>query len=153
MRARTVSRRSAIEVGETGWAYVIDGEGRLVAHPDISLVLRNTNLRELPQIAAALGADADEQPAQDLEGGGVIAAHASIPRLGWLVFVELPVQEALGPIYLSIARTGGLLLLALALAIGAGLVLARRMVGPIQALQTGAALIDESIRGLKGRLN
>ena len=31
---------SAIKVGQTGYAFVLDGPGRLVAHPDISLVLR-----------------------------------------------------------------------------------------------------------------
>ena len=35
---------SAIEVGQTGRAYVVDCEGRLIAHPDIGLVLRRTDL-------------------------------------------------------------------------------------------------------------
>src|SRR4051812_39575785 len=33
---------SQIKVGDRGQAYVVDAEGRLIAHPDISLVLRNT---------------------------------------------------------------------------------------------------------------
>ena len=35
-------------------------QGRLIAHPDISLVLRGTDMKRLPQVAAALAApDAD----------------------------------------------------------------------------------------------
>jgi hypothetical protein len=33
---------SQIKVGERGLAYVVDAKGRLVAHPHISLVWRNT---------------------------------------------------------------------------------------------------------------
>jgi two-component system NtrC family sensor kinase len=39
---------AAIKVGERGQAFVIDAQGRLIAHPDINLVLRYTDLTRLP---------------------------------------------------------------------------------------------------------
>src|SRR6202140_848157 len=47
---------TALRIGQGGYAYVVDGHGRLVAHPDISLVLRDTDLASLPQVGGALGA-------------------------------------------------------------------------------------------------
>ena len=45
---------SQIKVGANGRAYVVDAQGRLIAHPDISLVLRNIDMSQLPQVRAAL---------------------------------------------------------------------------------------------------
>ncbi len=45
---------TAMQVGRTGYAYVVDSRGRLIADPDLSLVLRETDLSHLPQVAAAL---------------------------------------------------------------------------------------------------
>src|SRR6187551_3247109 len=42
-----------IKVGEKGHAYVVGPNGRLIAHPDISLVLRNTDMSNLAQVKAA----------------------------------------------------------------------------------------------------
>jgi signal transduction histidine kinase len=135
---------SQIKVGEHGQAYVIDAESRLIAYPDISQVLRNTDMSRLAQVQAArAGASGlspdDVQVAQDLRGRPVLTAYALVPPLNWLVFVELPRAEAYAPLYGSIQRSGALLLAALIFAILAGLLLARRMVGPIQALRAGAA--------------
>ena len=135
---------SQIKVGEHGHAYVVDSQGRLIAHPDISLVLRNTDLSQLAQVQAAQararGAPADQvQEAEEVRGRRVLTAYAPVAPLGWFMFVELPIEEAYAPLYATLYRSFLLLLAGLLLALIAGLFLARKMVVPIQALRVGAA--------------
>ena len=137
---------SQIKVGEHGHAYVVDSQGRLIAHPDISLVLRNTDLSRLAQVQAAQararGAPADQvQEAEEVRGRRVLTAYAPVAPLGWFMFVELPIEEAYAPLYATLYRSFLLLLAGLLLALIAGLFLARKMVVPIQALRVGAARI------------
>ena len=137
---------SQIKVGKGGYAYVIDAEARLIAHPDISLVLRKTDVWHLPQVRAARTDQPEELrdpwfASVDGGHGSVLSAHALVAPLNWLVFVELPTREAFAPIYNSIVRSAALLLAALILALLAGLVLARRMVVPIRALRDGATRV------------
>ena len=134
---------SEIKVGEHGQAYVVDADARLIAHPDISRVLRNTDVSHLAQVQAARSAmPLGQTPVvDDIQGRQVLTAYAPVARLGWLVFAELPVDEAYAPLYASIRRSGILLLVALILAVFAGLYLAHKMVVPIRALRDGAARI------------
>jgi signal transduction histidine kinase len=135
---------SQIKVGNHGQAFLVDAQGRLIAHPDISLVLRNTDMSRLAQVQAARSAGSGTEQLQvsdDIQGRRVLTAYAHVSPLGWLVFVELPVAEAYAPLFATIERSGILLMAALGFAFLAGLVLARRMVGPIQALRAGAARI------------
>src|SRR5438128_4370106 len=143
---------SQIKVGEHGHAYVVDGQGRLIAHPDISLVLRNTDMSRLAQVRAARagsGGNPSEtvQEADNIEGRKVLTAYAPVAPLGWLMFVELPAQEAYAPLYAALQRLGFVLLAALLFAVLAGMFLAGRMVGPIQALRIGAARIGSGDLG------
>ena len=137
---------STISVGSAGRAYVVDDHGVLVAHPDISLVLQKKDLSKLPQVADAL-ARREAAPAgqattaRDLYGQEVLTAFEPIPDVGWFVFVEQPLAEAFGPIYDSILRSVGLLILGLLAAIAASVLLARGMTRPIRALEAGAARI------------
>jgi signal transduction histidine kinase len=139
---------SQIKIGKAGHAYVVDSRGQLIAHPDISLVLKKTDLSSFPPVKAARTPGAgpgqeNEQAniAEDLQGRQILIAFAPISSLGWLVFVEQPLLEAFQGIRASIIRAAILILAGVALSVLASLVLARRMVEPIQALQTGAARI------------
>jgi signal transduction histidine kinase len=137
---------SQIKIGKAGHAFVLDGQGALIAHPDISLVLQKTTFAGLDQVKAALaGVPGDQREqvtiARDLKGRRVMTAYATIAPLKWSVFVEQPLEEAFESLYASIQRTIGLLVVGVLLAVGASLLLARRMVTPIQALQAGAARI------------
>src|SRR5437763_4259438 len=134
---------SQIKVGERGHAYVVGAQGRLIAHPDISLVLRNTDMSKLSQVQAAQAGinnlDPDSlQGAKNIQGQEVLTASAPISPLGWTMLVELPVEEAYASLYLALQRLAVVLAGASIFAVLAGIFLARRMVGPIQALRAGA---------------
>jgi signal transduction histidine kinase len=136
---------SQIKVGEHGHAYVVGAQGRLIAHPDISLVLRNTDMSKLPQVmmAQANGGVIPEslEDAKNIQGQEVLTASAPIMPLRWTMFVELPVEEAYASLYAALQRLAIVLLAASIFAVLAGIALARRMVGPIQALRAGAERI------------
>jgi len=137
---------SRMHVGKAGAAYVVDERGLLIAHPDIGIVLRKTDLSRLAHVALALNKLRDpsiDVPAisRDRLGREVLTASAPIGTLGWLVFVDLPLSEALQPVYDSLYRTAIVLALGLLFAALGGIWLAQRMVVPIRALATGAARI------------
>ena len=138
---------SQIKVGKKGQAFVVDGQGRLIAHPDISLVLRNTDMSRLDYVKAARdgtvtpAAEQGVEIVKDVQGREVLTAHAPILPLRWQMFVELPIDEAYAPLYELIKRSAWLLLGGLTLACLAGLFLARKMIVPIQRLREGAAQI------------
>lgn len=137
---------SAIRIGETGQALIIDRPGQLIAHPDIDRVLRGTD----PATAASMTSLRD----RIAKGGGApvtitdaqteqpaIAAMASVPGVDWTVLVEQPLSEAYAPIYAAIRRTALLLLAGAALAALLAYWLAGRMTGPIKLLQEGTERI------------
>ena len=135
---------SQIKIGVNGGAYVVDSDGRLIAHPNIRLVLQNVNLSNVPYVKTAISNPKAPSPTDvvtDFQGHQVLSAHALIPDLNWTVFTEVPASEANGPLLLALRNTALVLLAALGLAFVAGMILSRRMVVPIRALGAGAARI------------
>jgi len=139
---------SQIEVGPGGYAYVVDSRNQLVAHPDGRVLREKRDVSHLAQVKSAradrpgLAADAPAAMVADgLGGGRVLAAHAAIAPLGWLVFVERPAADAYAPLRAPIIRSVVIFVLGLGLSILASLFLALRMVAPIRVLQEGAARI------------
>ncbi len=153
---------ATMRFGEAGQAYVVDSANKLVAHPNLSLVLRRMDLKEFlparlldrkPDKAAA--AESPESMAENmrqrsqlaffeskgLEGGQVLSSAVFIEPTGWWVVVEQPYSEALSTVFGTLRRTLGFVLLGLALAFAASYLLARMFAAPILRVQRGAARI------------
>jgi signal transduction histidine kinase len=133
---------SKVKVGTAGYAYVIGRNGDLIAHPDISLVLQHHNIKQLSQVRLALQSRMNAGTpswtvGQNLAGQQVFSSWTAIPILGWAVFVEQPVKEVYGPLYASMFRTSGFLLVGLGMALVASLFVARRVVRPLEKLRKG----------------
>jgi len=131
-------------VGRAGYAYAVDSRGRLVTYPNINLVLRHTSFASLPQVQASLHGRSEAgatTTGRDRNGREVLSAFHTIKPMGWRVFVEQPLSEAFAPLKSAIWRTALLLVAFLLLAIATSVLLARRLVRPIESIQSAAAKI------------
>jgi len=132
---------SAIKVGQTGFAFVLDRPGRLIAHPDLSLVLRGADeatSRPFQAIRDAIGrAGTGVARGRDMQGDPIAAASAPVAGPDWTVVVEQPLSEAFAPIYAASRRTALLLLLGTMFSGVLAYGLADRMTNPIRLLEEG----------------
>jgi adenylate cyclase len=134
---------SAIKIGDAGYALVIDDSGRLIAHPDLSQVLRGNAASEgfgslMKAISAANGAAV---VAGDADGKAVIAASAETTGVDWTVITQQPITEAFAPIRAALWRSLALLAIGTFFAISLAWWLAHRMSGPIRQLEDGVQRI------------
>lgn len=134
-----------LHVGETGFAYVVDDKGDLIAFRDTSLVLRAENLAHLASVANFVaGQDPFAAQAERLTissgitGENVVALFVPLSTVSWAVVTELPWLEAYRELIVSSVWS---LVITLGMAILAGLigiVVARRLAAPIVELSTVA---------------
>ena len=126
------------------YAYVVDHQGQLIAHPDLSKVLAGTRADRLPQVRRTLHQDT-RSPSDtvtavegyDFSGQRVLSRAARVDGPNWLVFAEQARDAALAPLTATLMRGALMLLLGLGLALVAGFLLARHMSAPIGTLQRG----------------
>jgi putative methionine-R-sulfoxide reductase with GAF domain len=134
-----------LKVGETGYAYVVDNEGRLIAYGDTARVLRGENVRQMPEVqefldnpTAAKDLTPDIVTYTGLNGEKAVGSFVPLGTPQWAVFVETPYGEAYQPVFRSVAVSIIVTFVMAILAGLAGVVLARRLAVPLIEL-TGTA--------------
>lgn len=82
-------------VGDHGVAYVVDAQGRLIAHPDFSVAKSLRDVSSLTQVqeARAAPSSGSVRMARDINDQEVVVVSSRVAGPGWLVLVELPVAE------------------------------------------------------------
>jgi adenylate cyclase len=130
---------AAIKIGDTGHALVVDDSGRLVAHPDISRVLRggagSGDFNRLRSVVDAANGSAVVTTGDD--GKPVVALSVRAANLGWTVIAQQPVLEAFESIRAALWRSLALIMIGAFLAFALAYWLAHRMSGPIRQLEDG----------------
>lgn len=137
-----------IQLAGGGAVYVAGSDDRLIAHPNIDLVLRQTDLAKyapLSEVHKAL-ASSQGEPVGMFEGPGlqstdVLLSGGVIPSAGWVVVAEQPKNVVLAPVYQALIHTGYLVLASLGAALLVSYWLARRLARPILQLRQGAERI------------
>ncbi|KRR19052.1 transcriptional regulator [Bradyrhizobium lablabi] len=132
-----------IKIGDTGHALIVDDTGRLVAHPDISLVLRSGagagDFNRLKSEVSAANGSAITTTGED--GMPVVALSVRAANLDWTVIAEQPVQEAYESIRAALWRSLILIGLGIVFAFVLAYWRACRMWGPIRQLEAGVERI------------
>ncbi|MGP1440361.1 MAG: methyl-accepting chemotaxis protein, partial [Treponema sp.] len=132
-----------ITIGESGYCYVIDKDGLMIAHKDFSLVENKRNFIEEGKRDAkyasigkflqnALQSSKSEVGYYDYDGRSFIASFAKIESSGRAVVIQAPVDEFMGTVKLlesSIYGVSGIILLIALIIVYLN---ARRLVIPIQ---------------------
>jgi GAF domain-containing protein/HAMP domain-containing protein len=134
-----------LEVGETGYAYVVDNQGNLIAFQDTSRVLRGENVGHIFEVQEFLEnptGSSDVTPDvgsyTGLLGTTVVGTYVPLGTPPWAVVTELPWREA----YQDVIGQGiWALVITLGIAVLAGLFgvsLARRLSAPLVKLSNVA---------------
>ncbi len=137
---------NGLQVGNAGYAYVVNGQGTLIIFQDQGRVLKMENLGGIPSVHEFMlhGASAPQKGINTytgINGTRVIGAYAPLGTPEWAVVTELPWQEAYQPVFQVIAVSVGIILLMSVLASLVGVVLARRLAVPLVDLTKTATRI------------
>ena len=127
-----------LQVGETGYAYVVDNQGNLIAFGDTSRVLRGENVKQILVVNKFIqntSPPTNIAPALEtytgLLGKTVLGTYVPLGTPQWAVVTELPVTEAYQPIFQSAASSVIVILLMAVLAGLGGVYVAHRLAVPV----------------------
>lgn len=85
---------STIRLGEHGYAFLVDSQGRIIAHPDQDMTQRQEDVSQLAPVRQALAAQAGTAT-YDYQGQQRLAGYSFIPLARWGLIVQQPMQEAM----------------------------------------------------------
>ena len=92
---------TGIQLGEKGYIFAVDENGRVIAHPDWSVVIKAVNFKTNPQVVRFINKwEGNNISLYKNESGiEVIGTYAVSKSTGWGIIVEQPAKEAYAQFY------------------------------------------------------
>jgi len=134
-----------LKVGKTGYVYVVDNQGNLLAFGDTGRVLSGENVKQIHEVNEFVenpSSSTDLTPGTisytGLLGERVVGIYVPLGTPQWAVLTELPYREAYQPVFQAATVSIAIILVIAFLAGLAGVAVARRLAVPLIDL-TGTA--------------
>ena len=91
---KIIDRIAKTKIGTTGFAYVVNKNGKILMHPDSSLVENPPDFSTLAPVKAAIGGQSGSVE-YVFQGQEVLAGYSYVPTTGWGLIVQQPLDEAM----------------------------------------------------------
>lgn len=135
-----ISHINEIKVAQSGYAYVLQGDGLTIIHPDKEMVMKANALKDdaadskIKMITSQMVKGDRGISSFERSGTALYAAFAPIPGSAWSLALNVPKQEILTKLTTFTAVSITTSLLILLVAAGISVMIARRLTKPIVAL-------------------
>jgi signal transduction histidine kinase/DNA-binding NarL/FixJ family response regulator len=126
-----------IRVGQRGFVTLFSPDGTILTHPDPARIFQKVAPSNWVVPEALAGQVATGETMNYL-GVRIFSAAVPLPSLGWVIQVQIPVDEALAPLNQELALAIGAALLAFLLATALGILVTARITRPLEMLTAAA---------------
>lgn len=114
--------------------YIVDREGKLIAHPQKDLAAARTDLSNTPFVQKALKGQTGSEEVTNQQGERMIVNYMQEPKSGWVIVQEKP-YSLLAAKTRSIAITNGvIILLTILVVLAAGLYATGKLTNPLKLI-------------------
>ncbi len=131
---------TGIHIGDKGYIFAVDENGRVIAHPDWSVVIKAVNFKTNPQVVRFINKwEGNNISSYKNESGvEVIGTYAVSKSTGWGIIAEQPAKEAYVQFYNLKNRLLALIAISLAFAIFLSIYFGWRLTSPLKDLKKKA---------------
>lgn len=139
---KLIQRVGATKVGNTGYAYIVNREGKVIIHPDLGLVNNGADESSLFYIKAAISGQSGWME-YNYNNEKRIAAYSYVPSTQWGVIAQQPLDEAMGSAFNTKIKSILIMVCTVGIAILMALAIAGAMARPISDISAATKRLAE----------
>ncbi len=146
-----INQITRIKVGQTGYAYLVNKDGRILLHPDREKVEQSEDVSSLAPVRLVM----DKQIGvveYEYKNQKKLAAFSYIPQTGWGLIVQQPIAEAMADVGAVKGTVLMITLMAALLASSIGIAVAGMMIKPITDISRAAGRLAKGDMAARSRV-
>ena len=139
------------KIGQTGYVYIVDRAGTVIAHPDKSRVLTENIAKTA--LGGTILAEQEGLAQYSAQGQDWLAAFKTDKDLGWTVVAVASVGELMSPVRQTAFLNMVMTIIILVIAIGVIIYVAARVSSPINTTTASLSMVAKQVAGAASQIS